>query len=263
MIILPSIALLAIFVYGFIGQTLKVSLTDWGREAALALHPEISYVGLKNYHELFTGFLNMRFRQDLANMFFFTEITNGKKLVGIAYLSENTSDIRIIDPINENTSILTYPVDGFVFGVSDIDDSNCNVNLYNIKKKGFAPISAISSMSERTLFGIIKKGLLHISLTDTEMNLKRISVIKKDVFDKAFSSLISEMGKASTKSLPISPYWYTEDYRLSELNNQYNDNYHDYGDEPDYLRDTWDAMTDGMYGDMPDGFDGNYDFLGR
>lgn len=198
-----------------------------------------------------------------ANMFFFTEITNGKKLVGIAYLSENTSDIRIIDPINENTSILTYPVDGFVFGVSDIDDSNCNVNLYNIKKKGFAPISAISSMSERTLFGIIKKGLLHISLTDTEMNLKRISVIKKDVFDKAFSSLISEMGKASTKSLPISPYWYTEDYRLSELNNQYNDNYHDYGDEPDYLRDTWDAMTDGMYGDMPDGFDGNYDFLGR
>jgi len=49
-----------------------VSLTDWGREAALALHPEIRYVGLKNYHELFTGFLNMRFRQDLANMFFFT-----------------------------------------------------------------------------------------------------------------------------------------------------------------------------------------------
>ncbi len=72
LIILPSIVLLAIFVYGFIGQTLKVSLTDWGREAALALHPEISYVGLKNYHELFTGFLNMRFRQDLANMFFFT-----------------------------------------------------------------------------------------------------------------------------------------------------------------------------------------------
>lgn len=30
----------------------------------------------------------------------------------------------------------------------------------------------------------------------------------------------------------------------------------------DYLSDTWDAMTDGMYGDMPDGFDGDYDFLG-
>lgn len=26
--------------------------------------------------------------------------------------------------------------------------------------------------------------------------------------------------------------------------------------------DTWDAMTDGQYGDMPDGFDGDFDFLG-
>lgn len=29
------------------------------------------------------------------------------------------------------------------------------------------------------------------------------------------------------------------------------------------MRESWDAMTDGMYGDMPDGFDGDYDFLGR
>ena len=26
--------------------------------------------------------------------------------------------------------------------------------------------------------------------------------------------------------------------------------------------DSWDALTDGMYGDMPDGFDGDYSFLG-
>lgn len=25
---------------------------------------------------------------------------------------------------------------------------------------------------------------------------------------------------------------------------------------------TWDAMTDGQYGDMPEGFDGDYDWLG-
>ncbi len=29
------------------------------------------------------------------------------------------------------------------------------------------------------------------------------------------------------------------------------------------MRDSWDAMTDGMYGDMTEGFDGDYDFLGR
>ena len=26
--------------------------------------------------------------------------------------------------------------------------------------------------------------------------------------------------------------------------------------------DSWDALTDGMYGDMPEGFDGDYEFLG-
>lgn len=39
----------------------------------------------------------------------------------------------------------------------------------------------------------------------------------------------------------------------------------DYDDYPDYDQmesDTWDAMTDGQYGDMPEGFDGDYSFLG-
>lgn len=195
--------------------------------------------------------------------FFFTEIINNKELVGIASLSKNTSDIRIINPINENTCILTYPVDGFVFGISEIDDSNCKVSLYNINEKGFTPIPAISSVNEWTLLDMIKKGLLHITLSDAEMNLKKILVIKKDVFDKEFGSLVSEVETVFPKSSSIPPYWYTEDFRLSKLNNQYDDNYQDYRDTPDYMRDTWDAMTDGMYGDMPDGFDGDFDFLGR
>ena len=33
-------------------------------------------------------------------------------------------------------------------------------------------------------------------------------------------------------------------------------------DDYDYMADTWDTMTDGMYGDMPEGFDGDFDFLG-
>jgi len=31
----------------------------------------------------------------------------------------------------------------------------------------------------------------------------------------------------------------------------------------DYERDTWNAMTDGQYGEMPEGFDGDYDFTGH
>ena len=35
-----------------------------------------------------------------------------------------------------------------------------------------------------------------------------------------------------------------------------------YEDDFDYEKETWYAMTDGMYGDMPEGFDGDYDWLG-
>lgn len=40
------------------------------------------------------------------------------------------------------------------------------------------------------------------------------------------------------------------------INSSYEDNY-------DYEKDAWFAMTDGQYGDMPDDFDGDYDFTGR
>ena len=51
---------------------------------------------------------------------------------------------------------------------------------------------------------------------------------------------------------------------IKQINRDYSyDQDYDYYEEPDYAQDTWDAMTDGMYGDMPDGFDGDYDFLGR
>lgn len=70
--ITPSLILLAIFVYGFIGQTLYVSLSDWGRGAALAIDPDISFIGLDNFRELFTGFLDVRFRQDMVNMVAFS-----------------------------------------------------------------------------------------------------------------------------------------------------------------------------------------------
>lgn len=35
-----------------------------------------------------------------------------------------------------------------------------------------------------------------------------------------------------------------------------------YDDYDELMRDTWFAMTGGMYGDMPKGFDGDFDWLG-
>lgn len=77
LMILPSIVLLGIFVYGFIGQTAWTSLTDW---EGVAENPETNYIGVENYNDLFTSNSDLfasrtpgyRFRQGLVNTFFFT-----------------------------------------------------------------------------------------------------------------------------------------------------------------------------------------------
>jgi glucose/mannose transport system permease protein len=73
-VLLPSLILVGIFVYGFIGRTVYVSMTDWGNDPAqaLAANPIIRWTGLDNYRELFTGFLQGRFRQELVSTVFFT-----------------------------------------------------------------------------------------------------------------------------------------------------------------------------------------------
>ena len=72
MTLLPSIILIAVFVYGFIANTFWLSLTDWGGVAALAENPEKNFIGLANYVDLFTGFLGGGFRQDLVNAVFYS-----------------------------------------------------------------------------------------------------------------------------------------------------------------------------------------------
>ncbi|PID77377.1 MAG: glucose transporter [Deltaproteobacteria bacterium] len=70
--LLPSMILIGIFVYGFIGNTLWISLTNWGGMAALAENPVRNFIGLDNYSSLFTGFLEGRFRQDMVNAVFYS-----------------------------------------------------------------------------------------------------------------------------------------------------------------------------------------------
>lgn len=68
----PSMVLIAVFVYGFIGNTIWTSMTDWGGSGSLALKVEKNFVGLDNYVELFTGFLGGGFRQDLVNAVYYS-----------------------------------------------------------------------------------------------------------------------------------------------------------------------------------------------
>ena len=67
----PSVILLAIFVYGFIGVTGYTSMTDSNALQQLS-GLSANNIGLENYHDLFTSNLQLRFRIDMVNTVFFT-----------------------------------------------------------------------------------------------------------------------------------------------------------------------------------------------
>nr|WP_246366955.1 sugar ABC transporter permease [Paraliobacillus salinarum] len=71
--LLPSFILILIFVYGFIGWTGWVSLSNWN-----TLVPDFSFAGLKNYIYLFGDY---RFQADLRNTVFFTILFIGAVIV--------------------------------------------------------------------------------------------------------------------------------------------------------------------------------------
>jgi len=78
LLIVPSIVLVAVFVYGFIFYTFYISLTDW---EGLSLHPSISFVGLRNYIKLFTELSFQRFRQDFFNTIYYSFFLIGFTLI--------------------------------------------------------------------------------------------------------------------------------------------------------------------------------------
>jgi glucose/mannose transport system permease protein len=70
LMLLPSIILLGVFVYGFIGWTTRASLSKWD-----GVLPDYTWVGLANYQRLFSeagGISATRFNIDLWNTLFFT-----------------------------------------------------------------------------------------------------------------------------------------------------------------------------------------------
>ncbi|MGE0600014.1 MAG: carbohydrate ABC transporter permease [Dehalococcoidia bacterium] len=63
-LILPSAFAVAVFVYGFIGWSALVSVSRWD-----TVRPDYTYVGLKNFRDLFSYF---RFQLDIRNTIVFT-----------------------------------------------------------------------------------------------------------------------------------------------------------------------------------------------
>ncbi|HDI10978.1 MAG TPA: sugar ABC transporter permease [Candidatus Acetothermia bacterium] len=66
LLLLPSVIAVAVFVYGFIGWTGYVSLSNWNK-----LLPDYTFVGFKNFLKLFA---HPRFQIDLRNLAVFTAL---------------------------------------------------------------------------------------------------------------------------------------------------------------------------------------------
>ena len=64
LIVLPSVIAVGIFVYGFIGWSIRSSLSAWD-----GIVPDFRFVGLAHYADIFTS---QRFQTDLWNTLFFT-----------------------------------------------------------------------------------------------------------------------------------------------------------------------------------------------
>jgi hypothetical protein len=155
---------------------------------------------------------------------------------------------------------LTYPIYSYMFGVMETKDGVCNVSLIDLNADCIQEYRAVSNAKLSDVLTSMRYGLLGIYVNEDCRGLKSISVYRKHVFDKEFQELINPYQEETKHSKFSKCYWFSNHSKL-QMEKSYND---DGGEDYDgYMRDSWDAMTDGMYGDMPDGFDGDYSFLGR
>ena len=126
------------------------------------------------------------------------------------------------------------------------------------------PITAIKKIKKQEVITKIKKKCFLITLNKKAEGYSSIMLPNLDIFDEDFQSLVTKIEEEKIKHKSDNKYWFTFNWYSLGFSDD-NDNEASYNDidDVDYMRDTWDAMTDGVYGDMPDGFNGNFDFLGR
>ena len=135
--------------------------------------------------------------------------------------------------------------------------------MYDINDAGKEPLTAIKTIKKSKLMDYISRGFLLISVDNSESGMSSIIVPQRSIFDKSFVDIISPDESGLFFKPFEEKYWFTDDCHLYDNTHNANNTNNGYDDDHDYMKDSWDAMTDGMYGDMPDGFDGDFDFLGR
>lgn len=160
-------------------------------------------------------------------------------------------------------AIITIPVDGYVFAMkSDEETHMTDVFLYDLNNRVPSPIIASSNKEIYDIVSELEQGFYKIGIQKDYIGLKSISVPDPHVFDDDFIKLISDKPFANSDIETQERYWIDINAFIPNDNQSYNsfrgwDNYS--GD----MEDTWDAITGGAYDDMPDGWDGDMEFMGH
>ena len=156
----------------------------------------------------------------------------------------------------------TRPVGGYFFAVKEAEDGMCSVVLFKLEENKLASWRAIERKERYVVIDEMLHGMYIISLIPGKEVLKEIGVFRPTVFDESFAKQIDAGRHGKYYRKYDINYWFSGLYSLEESTENYSG---ENAPDKDCLKDSWDAMTDGMYGDMPmpDGFDGDYSFLGR
>lgn len=110
LVILPSIIAVAIFIYGFIGWTFYISVTDWKSSVV-----DFTFVGLKNWIRLVN---DRRFQIDLRNLLFYA-IGFMTQCIVIGFILASLLDQRIKgEALFRTLFIFPFAVSGIVTGVT-------------------------------------------------------------------------------------------------------------------------------------------------
>ena len=157
----------------------------------------------------------------------------------------------------------------YMIGAKRSDEDTYDVSLYDLKAEDIlnsAVLLSVEVNEESVMDRFRKCDLVMYKIEDESDELSNIafengvSWIRDDVralFSDIRVDRIKNKEATYADGHPEHCYWipaHAMDYHY------YRD--YDYDDGRDYMSDTWDAMTDGMYGDMPDGFGGDFGFLG-
>lgn len=159
---------------------------------------------------------------------------------------------------------ITYPVDGVFFAIRRNEENKKmgNIILYYSKNSQIKNIEVIKEKELDILFKYLLDGELYINKVNYSDNIIRVTINNDTLLDKKKYGEIELTTSSKKTKYTKNKYWYSSIDILKKQQTS-NQDYYDNNNDNDYLSDSWDAMTEGNYGDMPDGFDGDFDFLGQ